>query len=176
MSVAVPAVVSEAVWHPAQMRLEQNRAMASHNGKRPYPLRGLVICGSCGSHMAGAYRKDVRIQTRPGSILAVKCTACTGWTVAHSVQPLFRSKRPLWRIRCGTRWQGLLRQPDLLRQELHRRREDGSPRRAALDVELQTVRQRLDDVPTEMDRLVDGYGKGSIPDVLMEGRMTSLRE
>ena len=53
----------------------------------------------------------------------------------------------------------LLQNPDRLREELHRRRDEGSTTR---DV-------------AEQDRLVEGYGKGLIPDDRMTVRMSALR-
>lgn len=69
----------------------------------------------------------------------------------------------------------LLRDPDLLEQELARRREAGSPTREGIESELRQAKERLAAIPAEMDRLVEGYGKGLIPDDLMRVRMTALQ-
>jgi hypothetical protein len=62
----------------------------------------------------------------------------------------------------------------LLTQELRRRREEGSPSRVLAEDELRACKQRLAEVPLERDKLVEGYGKGLIPDDLMEGRLRAL--
>jgi site-specific DNA recombinase len=69
----------------------------------------------------------------------------------------------------------LLRDPVLLEQELARRREAGSPTREGIESELRQAKERLAAIPAEMDRLVEGYGKGLIPDELMQARMTALQ-
>jgi len=61
-------------------------------------------------------------------------------------------------------------------EELGRRREEGSATRTGLERELALVRDRLPVVPREMDRLIDGYGKGLIPDDRMRTRMSALTE
>jgi hypothetical protein len=70
----------------------------------------------------------------------------------------------------------LIRQPELLKGELARRSEAGSPTQDGLLLELRRARARLDAVPREMDRLVDGYGKNLIPDDRMRPRMEALKD
>ena len=176
MAVAVPAIVSEAVWQAAQTRLAQNRALSSRNGKRSYPLRGLVICGSCGSHMTGANRNYIKDPAkarlyRCGRMDRVRRVDGSAQCADPASVQATALEDQVWATVAG-----LLRQPDLLRAELQRRREQGSPTREVLESELRTARKRRNEVPAEMDRLVEGYGKGFIPDELMQGKMASLRE
>ena len=176
IAVPVPAIVSEEVWLAAQHRLDENRALSSRNGKRPYPLRGLVVCGSCGSHMAGVFKNHVKDPAkarlykcgRTGSVRRVDGTAACAQPVWAHAEAL---EEQVWATVAG-----LLRDPDNLRAELARRRDEGSPTREAWETELRAARRRLDEVPPEMDRLVEGYGKGLIPDDLMQARMSALKE
>jgi site-specific DNA recombinase len=176
VAVAVPAIVSEEVWQAAQRRLDQNRALASRNGKRQYPLRGLVVCGSCGSRMAGKFRNHVKdpqkarlyVCGRTGSVRRVDGSAtCAEPVWAHAAA----LEEQVWDTIAG-----LLRDPDNLRRELARRREAGSPTREALEAEMRFTTKRLEEIPAEMDRLIEGYGKGLIPDDRMRVRMEALQD
>jgi len=134
--VAVPAIVGAEVWQAAQRRLDQNRALSSRNGKRPYPLRGLVVCGSCGSHMAGRFRN--RTKDREKARLYV----CGRMGSVRRVDGSATCADPIWVHAAALEAQvwdtvaGLLRDPENLRAELARRREVRSPTRESLEAEL----------------------------------------
>ena len=70
---------------------------------------------------------------------------------------------------------GLLQSPETLRAELQRRQEEGSPTRETAEMERRAISKRLEAIPGEQDRLVEGYGKGLIPDDGMRARMESLK-
>ena len=53
IAVAVPALVDESLWQQAQERRRMNAQMAARNSRRTYLLRGLLICGVCGSILQG---------------------------------------------------------------------------------------------------------------------------
>ena len=53
IAVAVPAMVEESVWQRAQERRRMNSQTAARNSRRSYLLRGLLICGVCGSILQG---------------------------------------------------------------------------------------------------------------------------
>ena len=168
--IPVPALVDGVTWEAAQARLERNRALARRNARRFYLLGGLLVCGECGRRLVGVYK--TRTQRRyyqcghRGALTRVDGTgACRSpYTNAD------RLEAAVW-----GQVAALLRDPELLEQELVRRREGGSPTREGLEAELQQANGRLAAIPTEMDRLVDGYGKGLIPDNLMGPRMTVLQ-
>lgn len=46
--------------------------------------------------------------------------------------------------------------------------------RTGIERDLGIARKRLGDIPAEMDRLIEGYGKGLIPDDRMRLRMSAL--
>ena len=162
----VPPLVSEELWEGVQRRLQRNKALASRNTRREYLLRGLVICRQCSKHMSGStfhgysyYRCGRRGKKK------MYLESCTG--------PLVRAD---WLG--STVWEtitDLLQQPDRLREELRRRREEDSPTRAIAEQELGIAKRRHAEIPEEQDRLVEGYGKGLIPDRLMEPRMRTLQ-
>ncbi len=165
--VSVPAVVDPAVWEAAQVRLVRNQELAKRNTRRPYLLQGLLRCG-CGRRLSGwhgphgSYRCN---RASPGRA-DVQGRSCTGKPVPQQL------------IEAGV-WEavsGLLRKPDTLVAELQRRQEENSPAREALEYERKAYRQRLVEIPAEQARLVEGYGKGLIPEELIRPRLEQLRE
>jgi site-specific DNA recombinase len=56
-----PAIVDEATWDRAQVRLATNNGEATKNGARPYLLRGMVWCATCGARMYAMSEKGTRI-------------------------------------------------------------------------------------------------------------------
>lgn len=168
--VPVPALVDAGTWGAAQARLARNQALARRNAHRPYLLAGLLVCGACGKHLAGSYHKprDRRYYR------------CGGHSRLARVQGGGRCRAPavsadtleaaVWE-RIAT----LFRNPALLETELRRRRERGSPQRHGLDTQQRQGASRLAALSAEMDRLVDGYSKGLIPDDGMRRRMEALQ-
>ncbi len=70
---------------------------------------------------------------------------------------------------------GLLRHPDLLMQELERLTQPDSATREALEEELAQVGKRLEELPKEESRLVEGYRKGFYDDFMMREEMEQVR-
>ena len=65
--VAVSPLVTEQLWQQAQERRQMNSRTAKRNGRRPYLLRGLLLCGICGSVLQGrAQRKHTYYRCRHG--------------------------------------------------------------------------------------------------------------
>jgi site-specific DNA recombinase len=54
LPVPVPAILSEDVWQRAAERLATNQQFAARNNKKYcYPLRSLLVCGTCGRTLIG---------------------------------------------------------------------------------------------------------------------------
>jgi len=53
ISISVPPIISEQRWQMAQNRLKMNARYAQRNTRRPYLLRGLLVCGVCGRTLQG---------------------------------------------------------------------------------------------------------------------------
>jgi len=53
IEIQVPPLVTEESWQMAQTRLEMNARFANRNSRRPYLLRGLLVCGTCGHTLQG---------------------------------------------------------------------------------------------------------------------------
>ena len=165
-TVRVPSIVTPELWEAVQRRLGQNKALASRNCHRKYLVRGLVRCGQCGAHMSAWF---------DGNLRRYRCNRSYR-TDIHGNRCSFMPIRAddveesVW-----GELSRLLQEPDALRKELQRRREKGSPTRETAERELLLTRRRLGAIPQEQDRLVEGYGKGLIPDDLMRSRMDALK-
>jgi site-specific DNA recombinase len=55
----VPALVDPELWARANAQLQRNRRLPKSNATRIYLLRGLIICGSCGSMYLGQIYRNV---------------------------------------------------------------------------------------------------------------------
>ncbi len=168
--VRVPAAVAPDLWERVQRRLGQNKALAARNTRREYLLQGLVRCGLCGRRMTGRYHtrdkhRFYRCKRSRELEHDIHGEACP--------QKLVRADRleeVVWEA-----IEGLLQEPETLRKELKRRCEEGSPTREVSEQEFLAARKRLEAIPREQDRLVEGYGKGLIPDDRMRQRMEALK-
>ena len=70
----------------------------------------------------------------------------------------------------------LIRHPELLMRELERLTQPDSSTREALEEELALIEKRLEDLPREERRLVDGYRKGFYADFMMREEMDRVKE
>jgi site-specific DNA recombinase len=58
ITVAVPAIISSALWQQAQKKRLMNEQTAFRNSHRPYLLRGLLVCGVCGRTLQGRAQNE----------------------------------------------------------------------------------------------------------------------
>ncbi len=70
----------------------------------------------------------------------------------------------------------LIKDPDFLIQELHRRSADNSQTKQILERELQLCQARLTAIPEEQKRLVEGYRKGLYSDFMMREDMEAIQK
>lgn len=64
VSVAVPSLVSDAVWQQARLRLEGARRLWAGRTRQEYLLSGLLTCGRCGMSMSGFVGQDWGVRRR----------------------------------------------------------------------------------------------------------------
>ena len=144
--VNVPQIIPTALWGQAQMQLDLNKEFASRNNKRHfYLLRGLLVCGECGRTLMGRSYANGTVRyycTNQGNnrSLAEPCPCPP--VDGNIVEPLV--------------WQAvaeLLADPQLI-LDYYLARQDES------DVpphELKRVRQELDQINNQKQRLLDAY-------------------
>jgi hypothetical protein len=70
----------------------------------------------------------------------------------------------------------LVRDPDFLIRELHKRNTDNSQTKEILERELKLCQARLKAIPDEQKRLVEGYRKGLYADFMMREDMALIQK
>jgi site-specific DNA recombinase len=174
ITVEVPSLVPIELFEAVQRKLKSNADLSRRNTKREYLLSGLLYCSQCGGRMGGhaihgipyyrCYHKDnpdrvpfnIDGEPQPCSCPEVR---------AEAVEPV------VWDTICQ-----LIRDPDFLIQELHRRNADNSQTKEILERELQLCQARLKAMPDEQRRLVEGYRKGLYADFMMREDMDLIQK
>ncbi|MBI4288980.1 MAG: recombinase family protein [Chloroflexi bacterium] len=161
--VTIPPIISREMFDAAQKRIEENLRLASRNAKREYLLSGLIR-HACGSAMSGRthqgryfyYCVKSLSSHAPiddnGQLLPCSCKWVNGATLEAVVWNTVTS---------------LLKQPELLIEELEKLTRPNSITREALQSELKQIIKRLQEIPLEERRLVEGYRKGFYADFMM---------
>jgi site-specific DNA recombinase len=165
----VNSLIPSELFETVQRKLRTNAAWSKRNTKRQYLLSGLVYCSQCGGRMGGhvihgvpyyrCYRKGSADRVPLGSDgkpQPCSCPEVKGDTI----------EREVWDTICQ-----LVRNPDFLIRQLHRRDSDDSQTNEILKRELQLCQARLKALPEERKRLVEGYRKGLYADFMMREEM-----
>ena len=120
IEIAVPALVSPAIFASAQERLAQNKQRSLRNTQEPTLLQGLLVCEQCGYAL---YRTSTRTTRRQ-----IKYYRCLGSDRYRHLRGPACSCRPIRQDYLDDLvWQEvlrLLRTPQLIQAELERRRTD----------------------------------------------------
>ena len=151
----VPAIVDDATWRKAQAVLRSNLIEATRNAKRPYLLRGLVVCGTCGLHYGGTSYKG------PGGKLKAYYV-CGGKTAyrgplqgrcRNSNVPAEWLEEAVWEDLMG-----FIRNPG---DALRRLREDaGEPKTGDTAAERRNLESALAGKDVERQRVMSLYRRG----------------
>ncbi|HEX6817953.1 MAG TPA: recombinase family protein, partial [Ktedonobacterales bacterium] len=163
----IPPLVSQEVFDQTQVKLAENRRLARrHNTTGDYLLRALVSCGVCGYACKG--------RQQPPRYAYYLCAGKTPGRPEHPEGPCPARYIPaqalddlVWQDLCD-----VLTHPDSLAQALERAQagawlpQDLQARRAQL-------RQGIDQVERQMERVGDAYQAGAMP--LAEYRQRRLR-
>ncbi len=169
--VAVPSIISKETFEGVQRRLVENKRWASRNTGHDYLLSGLLkhACGSSmgarTSHGTPYYYclKSNRFKAPINEVGEPQPCSCK-WVNGRAIETA------AWDTVTS-----LLRHLDLLMRELERLTQPDSATREALEEELALVRKRLEELPKEERRLVEGYRKGLYADFVMREEMERVR-
>jgi len=173
MSVAVPALIDEALFEAVQDQLQENqqRARIGQRGAR-YLLQGLLVCACCGY---AYYGKPISPSARKGNPRSYAYYRCIG-SDAHR----FGGVRVCWNKQLRTDlvdeavWNEvckLLEDPSRLEQEYRQRLlvKEHSTELTGLEASLGRLRQGI-------ARLIDSYAEGMIDKAEFEPRIPRMRE
>jgi len=170
----VPSLIPVQLFETVQRKLKTNAEFSKRNTKREYLLSGLLYCAQCGGRMGGhtihsipyyrCYRKGNPDRVPLSSDGKPQPCSCPE-IKAEAIEPV------VWDTICQ-----LIRNPDFLIQELHRRHADDSQTKEILERELQLCQARLKAIPEEQRRLVEGYRKGLYADFMMREDMELIQK
>ena len=174
ITVAVPALVPVELFESVQRKLTKNAELAKRNTKREYLLSGLLYCPECSGRMGGCtihgvtyyrcYRKRNSDSVPLGSDGKPQPCSCPHIR-ADAIEPV------VWDTISE-----LIKDPDILIEELRRRNKDNSQTKQILERELQLCQARLKAIPEEQKRLVEGYRKGLYSDFMMREDMEAIQK
>jgi site-specific DNA recombinase len=150
IAIRVPRIVPAEIVHQVQALLRRNALLSRRHQKRFYLLKGLVRCRVCGRAMVGKFSDKYRYYScwrSPHMDTAPYCR----WHAINSdkLESLV--------------WQQVtlaLRQPDLILAEARRYRESRLGERDVLLMRLDYVRNALQDIPGEQERLQLQHAEG----------------
>ncbi len=174
ITAEVPALVPVELFEAVQRKLRKNADLATRNTKREYLLSGILYCPECGGRMGGCgihginyyrcYRKDNPDRVPLGQDGKSQPCSCP-YVKAEIIEPV------VWDTISE-----LIKEPEILIQELHRCNTDKSETKQILERELQLCQTRLKTIPEEQKRLVEGYRKGLYSDFMMREDMEALQK
>jgi site-specific DNA recombinase len=138
-----PAIVTPEIWNAVQRALESNRGEDTRNEARPDLMRGHVFCGVCGRKMYG--------QSEHGGYRIYRCPSrntpagnCGGKRIAAE-----RCESLVW-----SKIADILRDPETIKLELKRRKDEGEDEAAHLLADMESAKQALQNIEGELKRLV----------------------
>ena len=174
ITVKVPSLIPVELFEAVQRKLTANAELSKRNTKREYLLSGLLYCSQCGGRMGGhtidaipyyrCYRKGNPDRVPLGPDGKPQPCPCPH-VKADAIEPV------VWDTICQ-----LIKDPEFLIQELHRRNNDNSQTKQILERELQLCGTRLKAIPEEQRRLVEGYRKGLYADFMMREDMEHIQK
>jgi site-specific DNA recombinase len=173
ISVAVPAIVEEALFAAVAERLEENRrrSRASRRGAK-YLLQGLIVCARCGY----AYHSRAARAGLPGKKRRYAYYCCPGREgYRFGGEPVCSNKpvraerleEAVWQDVCS-----LLQDPQRIEREYQRRLADNA-HDASDD---QQLAERTRKLKRGMARVVDAYEEGLLEKSEFEPRIRRLRD
>jgi site-specific DNA recombinase len=171
IEVAVPALVSADTFALAQERLAQNKQISLRNTRELTLLQGLLVCQRCGYAL---YRTSTRTTRRQ-----IKYYRCLGSDKYRHLRGPVCSCRPLRQDYLDALvWEEilrLLRTPELIQEELERRRRE-SLNSSPVQQRQEQMKRELTRLSQQMDKLLDAYQEGLLPLAELRKRSPDLQK
>ncbi len=164
--ISVPAIIDQTLFDKARSRMDKNRKrQRERQSGGAYLLSGLMLCGVCGS--AYCARSGGGKYSYYGCIGSDKYRRQNKAVCDNGSVKAAPMESLVWSEICK-----LLLDPNRIRVELERRREEPSTSTEQLKALTKTVA----DLRARVDRLIDGYETGLLERLEFEQRIGSLRE
>jgi len=170
IGIEVPALLSQETFARAAEKLEENRRFSKRNTKEPTLLQGLLVCGQCGYSL---YRSSTRTTRRQA-----KYYRCLGSDQYRHLKEPPCECRPI-RVEDLDElvWKqvtDLLEDPELIRVELERRRQENLGR-DPVEQRREQLTQEIKRLGQQSDKLLDAYQEGLMSLGQLRQRMPALR-
>jgi len=171
IEIPVPPLVSEATFYLARERLERNKQFSLRHTKEPTLLQGLLVCRECGYAL---YRTSTRTSKR--KLYYYRCLGSDGYRYLRGPKCTNRPIRQdylddvVWRQVIQ-----LFEDPDLIRNEIHRRVEEARNANPA-QARKETLVHEIARVKNGIDRLLDAYQEGLVQLPELRDRVAGLRK
>ena len=176
MSIAVPALISEALFDTVQGQLDDNRRRA-RTGQRgaKYLLQGLLVCRCCGYAFYGKPLSPSARKNRPRAYAYYRCIGSDGYRFGG--QPLCDNKQ----VRTDRLEQAVWAEVCRLLDNPHRLAEEYQRRLAAVqappgEAEVNPVEKQIAKLRQGIVRLIDGYAEGYLDKTEAEPRIRRFKE
>ena len=170
IGIEVPALLSQETFARAAEKLEENRRFSKRNTKEPTLLQGLLVCAQCGYSL---YRSSTRTTRRQA-----KYYRCLGSDQYRHLKEPPCECRPI-RVEDLDElvWKqvtDLLEDPELIRVELERRRQENLGR-DPVEQRREQLTQEIKRLGQQSDKLLDAYQEGLVSLGQLRQRMPALR-
>ncbi len=176
LSIAVPALVDEAVFEAVKVQLEENRRRA-RTGQRgaKYLLQGLLVCRCCGYSYYGKPISHSTRRGKPRSYAYYRCIGSDGYRFGgqrlcdNKQVRTDRLEQAVWYEVCQ-----LLEDPQRLAEEYQRRLN--VLQAAPDDIAAAVVEKQIAKLRQGIARLIDGYAEGDLDKAETEPRIRRFKE
>ena len=171
IEIAVPAIISNAIFEHANELLERNVRLSRRNTKTPTLLQGLMVCSECSYsfYKAGAH-------STKGKIYYYRCFGSDN--SRHENGRICRNKPIRQDYLDNLVWEhviGLLENPVLIREEIERRYQEVL-KCSKTQMRRDTLFKEVTHIKNGMNKLLDAYQEGLIELEELRKRMPELRK
>jgi len=174
ISIAVPALVDEAVFEAVQQQLRHNQqATRQHPRGATHLLQGLLTCANCGHAYYGQSTHQRRRDGELRHYCYYRCIGRDGYRFGgqarchNATLPTHELDQFVWNEVCR-----LLQDSNRLTQEFRRRLAAPDTRQR----DLNEQQAQITKVRQSMVRLIDGYAEGYLEKQEFEPRIVRLRQ
>lgn len=172
VTIAVPALVDEALFRTAHAQLAENRSRARQGRRRPgYLLQGLTCCAKCGYAYYGKTLRQLGVGCRMRDFLYYRCSGSDGYRFGG--ERICSNPQVQGNILETTVWSEvskLLTNP----QRIELEHQDKTKNSALLD-NLETLKSQRTKLEHAVERLIDSFADGLIDKDQFASRMARTR-
>jgi site-specific DNA recombinase len=162
IEVPVPAIISPDRYRQTQAQLRRNTFLQPGRRRRTYLLRGIVHCALCGKSLQGA------------PVRGVPHYACVGKLSPDGCAKRITRAAPLDALV----WEAvrrLVEHPEMVAAEVQRQREGHLTHRDEAEMRLAAVRNAIEKIPIERDKILSVYREGWISEAEAKAQLAAAQ-